>query len=82
LPTVIHGLTGLEFDKAGLQALSARVSNLSREFNLREGMTPADDTLPPRLVSEPLRTSGERLTQPELDSMIEDYYERRGWSRE
>ena len=82
LPKVIHGLTGLEFDKAGLQALSARVSNLSREFNLREGMTPADDTLPPRLVSEPLRTSGERLTQPELDSMIEDYYERRGWPRE
>jgi len=82
LPTVIHGLTGLEFDQAGLQALSARVSSLSREFNLREGMTPAADTLPPRLISEPLRTSGERLTQPELEGMLKDYYKRRDWPRE
>jgi len=79
LPTIIYGLTGLEIDKAGLQALSTRVSALTREFNLREGMTPADDTLPPRLVKEPLRSSGEHLTKAELESMIADYYERRGW---
>jgi len=81
LPTVIRGLTGLELDKAGLQELSARIANNIRAFNLREGMTAADDTLPRRLLEEPLQPSGERLTEAELDHMLNEYYERRGWER-
>jgi len=81
LPTVIKGLTGLEFDKEGLEALSARVANTIREFNLREGMSPDEDTLPKRFLEEPLEPSGERLTREELDLMLDDYYERRGWKR-
>jgi aldehyde:ferredoxin oxidoreductase len=79
LPVIIRGLTGLELDKAGLQALSARIANLIREYNLREGMTAADDTLPPRLLREALSPSGERLTEAELQTMLAEYYERRGW---
>jgi len=60
---------------------AARSLGRARQFNLREGMTPADDTLPPRLLNEPLRSSGERLTEKELKSMVADYYERRGWDR-
>jgi aldehyde:ferredoxin oxidoreductase len=79
LPVVIRGLTGLELDKAGLQALSARIADAIRAFSLREGMTAADDTLPPRFLREPLQPSGETLSEAELQHMLDEYYALRGW---
>ncbi len=81
LPVILRGLTGLELDQAGLRQLSARIADLIRQYNLREGMVPADDTLPTRLLQEPLQPSGETLTPAELQAMIDDYYARRGWPR-
>jgi aldehyde:ferredoxin oxidoreductase len=80
LPVVVRGLTGLDLDKAGLQALSARIAGAIRAFNLREGMTSADDTLPDRFFTEPLQPSGETLSRAELDKMLGEYYARRGWT--
>jgi aldehyde:ferredoxin oxidoreductase len=82
LPAIIRAVTGLELDKAGLQALSAGIADTIREYNLREGMTPADDTLPSRLLKEPLVPSGETLTAAELEAMVADYYSLRGWQTE
>lgn len=79
LPVVIRHLTGLDLDKAELQAMSARIANLIRRFSLREGMTPADDTLSKRLLREPLEPSGETLTEAELQQMLGEYYALRGW---
>jgi len=79
LPVVIRGLTGLELDKAGLQALSARIADVIRQYNLREGMVPADDTLPQRFLQEPLQPSGETLGEAELQQMLDEYYAVRGW---
>ena len=81
LPAIIHHLTGLELDRAGIEKMSLDIANLIREFNLREGMTPADDTLPPRLLNNALEDSGKRLTPAELQYMLDDYYTRRGWKR-
>lgn len=79
LPVIIRGLTGLELDKAGLQALSARIADTIRQYNLREGMVPADDTLPRRFLQEPLQPSSETLSEAELQRMVTEYYARRGW---
>lgn len=79
LPVIIRGLTGLELDKIGLQNLSARIADTIRQYNLREGMTPADDTLPVRFLREPLQPSGERLSEAELQRMVAEYYTLRGW---
>ncbi|MGB9722658.1 MAG: aldehyde ferredoxin oxidoreductase family protein [Chloroflexia bacterium] len=81
LPTVIRLLTGLEFDKAGLQALSQRIADAIRRYNLREGMSPADDTLPTRLLQEALPPGGDRLSEAELQRMVSEYYVLRGWER-
>jgi aldehyde:ferredoxin oxidoreductase len=81
LPVIIRGLSGLELDKAGLQALSARIADTIRQYNLREGMLPADDTLPRRLLEEPLQPSGETLSEAELQQMVTEYYALRGWDR-
>ncbi len=79
LPVVIRLLTGLELDRAGLQALSQRIADAIRRYNLREGMTPADDTLPARLLREALPPGGDRLSEEELERMVREYYALRGW---
>jgi aldehyde:ferredoxin oxidoreductase len=81
LTTIIRGLTGLEMDQARLKALSADIANAVRRYNLREGMTAADDTLPQRLLNKPLQPRGERLTADELERMLAEYYTLRGWER-
>jgi aldehyde:ferredoxin oxidoreductase len=56
---------------------------LKKVFNLREGWTRADDTLPARVLDEPLADgagAGERLTRTQLDLMIGGYYAARGWT--
>lgn len=79
LSVVIRGLTGLEMDQEALRALSARIANTVREYNLREGMTVEADTLPARLLREPLEPAGKSLSREELERMLQDYYALRGW---
>ncbi len=80
---LFRAATGLEMTAEELQRVGERVSNLKKAFNLREGWTRADDTLPPRIFDEPLPTGiakGTLLTREELATMIEGYYEARGWT--
>jgi aldehyde:ferredoxin oxidoreductase len=79
LGQVIFALTGLELDKSGLQRLAQQVTTKAREFNLREGMTPSDDSLPPRFHNEPLGPEGKVLTEAELRQMVDEYYALKGW---
>ena len=54
-------------------------------YNLREGWTPAEDTLPGRFLSEGLpdgASAGAVLPRERLLVMIQAYYEARGWDRE
>jgi aldehyde:ferredoxin oxidoreductase len=81
LGAVIGLMTGLDASKEALQAKASAISNMTRAFNLREGLTPADDALPKRLHEEPL-PSGKTLTSEELDFMLQDYYALRGWGKD
>lgn len=77
--------TGLEMTPEMLQKVGERVSNLKKAFNIREGWTRADDWLPDRFFEEPLPTgvaAGTVLTREELSTMIDGYYEARGWTPE
>ncbi|MFI5266006.1 MAG: aldehyde ferredoxin oxidoreductase family protein [Chloroflexota bacterium] len=68
-----------------LRQAGERITNLKKLFNVREGWRPADDTLPARVLTEPLPTgvaSGTTLTAPELQDMIASYYAARGWTPE
>ena len=57
-----------------------RLFDLKRLINHRFGITAADDTLPPRLLSEPLPTGSAAGVLPDLEAMLEEYYNRRGWT--
>jgi aldehyde:ferredoxin oxidoreductase len=57
-----------------------RVWNLERLFNLKAGLTAADDTLPERLRTVPAPSGTAKGKVSELDVMLPEYYELRGWS--
>jgi aldehyde:ferredoxin oxidoreductase len=78
---LLSSVTGWDVDAAELEATARRIVLAKRAFNVREGWTRADDDLPERLLSEPVRLGSGReaaLTREGLDSMIEGYYEARG----
>jgi aldehyde:ferredoxin oxidoreductase len=54
---------------------------LSGLFNLREGFTSKDDTLPPRFF-KPLPEGGSRNRIVHLEEMLTEYYRLRGWDSE
>jgi aldehyde:ferredoxin oxidoreductase len=59
-----------------------RLTNVARMWNLRAGFTRADDTLPERLMTEPLRTGaskGHVISPADRDFMLDEYYSLRGW---
>ncbi len=76
---VIKGVMGLELDKDGLQAIGRSISDNTRRFNLREGLTPEDDLLPPRFHNEPLPETDKVITKDQMGQMMSDYYQVRGW---
>ncbi len=59
-----------------------RTWNLERQFNLAAGLTRADDTLPKRLLEVPAPGGTAKGKVCELDIMLPEYYEARGWSKD
>ena len=82
LSRIIHMTTGLTWGKNEIQTMTQRIVSLCREFNLREGMTVEDESLPPRFHKEALPESGKVITEDELNRLIDDYYRLRGWKSE
>lgn len=85
MPWEFARTTRLQLQAQGsADARGARVQ-LERAFNVCEGFTRKDDTLPPRVVNEPIRegpSQGSLITREELDEMLDDYYEARGWDED
>ena len=69
-------ITGWETSSEELRRVGKRINNLRKAFNLREGWTRADDTLPPRIFED------SALSADELEGMIDGYYRARGWTPE
>ena len=53
-------VTGWDLDAAELRATAQRIVRAKRAFNLREGATAADDTLPARMLETPLELASGR----------------------
>ena len=82
---LVNALSGLDFTAEDITLCGERVNNAARIFNIREGLTRADDDLPARLKTEPLKDGGAKgayIPQEELDFMLDEYYKERGWTAE
>ncbi|MDW7739560.1 MAG: aldehyde ferredoxin oxidoreductase family protein [Bacillota bacterium] len=82
---MLEAATGEKYDVPKLIQLGERVWNQIRLFNLREGFTRADDTLPKRFTEEPLPEgpyASQRIPLKDLDVLLDEYYAVRGWDAE
>jgi len=80
---LINSITGWSMRPAELVKIGERAINICRAFNVREGFSRKDDILPERL-SDPLpdgQYKGQRISKEELASMLDNYYEIRGWDK-
>ena len=73
--------TGLKMFTGGFLDLGERSYNLERLYNLREGLTAKDDTLPKRLTRD-LQDPSNPGTRVPLEKMLPIYYKTRGWDAE
>ncbi len=78
LETALHAVTGQPSSQVDLKKIAKNIINMTRLFNLQEGLTPEDDRLPKRIHKEPLPT-GKSLTYEEMEYMLKDYYRLRDW---
>jgi aldehyde:ferredoxin oxidoreductase len=75
---MLASATGWELDLAEAMRIGERIWNLKRAFNVRLGLTAAHDRLP-KLLLEPLPDGGAAGNVPDLDLMLREYYDVRGW---
>jgi aldehyde:ferredoxin oxidoreductase len=77
-------VTGYEMTPEELSAAGERINTLARLINLREGLSRKDDTLPWKVMNQPIPddgpVKGAVVTQDELDLLLDDYYQSRGWT--
>ena len=72
-------------DNAYLAKVGERMFNLERAFNVREGFGRKQDTLPKRMLTEPLHTreaKGEGQIVSHQDEFLDKYYQLRGWTKD
>ncbi|MFQ6128715.1 MAG: aldehyde ferredoxin oxidoreductase family protein [Thermoplasmata archaeon] len=82
---LIEAATGLKYGRRKLEAVGKRVVDTERLFNVREGLTRKDDTLPKRYFDDPMPlglTKGHRIERKEFHAMLSRYYKLRGWNEE
>ena len=72
-------MTGMDMDANGLLALGERVYNLERYYNNQVGFGEGSDTLPKRFLELPADGQGSEGSLTELDQMLAEYYDVRGW---
>lgn len=79
---IVKITTGMDVDKAGLQQIAANIRDATRLFNLREGITHKDDTLPDRFFEEGIGPEKKVISREDFAKMKADYYEIRGWNEQ
>jgi aldehyde:ferredoxin oxidoreductase len=78
---MIRSATGWDVDEGELMRAGERISNIERMYNVREGLRREHDTLPERLLKEPLPDgpSAGGVLGKDFDLMVDELYEVCGW---
>jgi aldehyde:ferredoxin oxidoreductase len=79
---LITATTGMKIDPAELLKVGERIWNLQKLYNIKRGLGRKDDTLPARLLNEPLREGAPTGQVWRRDEMLDEYYALRGWDKE
>jgi aldehyde:ferredoxin oxidoreductase len=79
---LLSATTGMKIDTAGLLKVGERIWNLQKLYNIKRGLGRKDDTLPARLLNEPLKEGAPTGQVWRRDEMLDEYYTLRGWDKE
>lgn len=77
-----NAVTGASITSDEALQIGERIVNVERAFNVREGLTRKDDTLPDRMLKEPMPDGPAKGQVVRLDIMLDDYYRFRGWDKD
>jgi len=75
----LRAATGFDYTADEVMTCGDRIWTLERLFNLREGLTAAEDTLPSRLREEPIPSGPMKGKTSRVAEMVPEYYRLRGW---
>ncbi len=78
---ILNALTGWEFGPEDLLAAGDRSVNIKRAISNRLGVTREDDILP-EICLRPLDEGATAGIRPDLELMLKEYYQYRGWDWE
>jgi aldehyde:ferredoxin oxidoreductase len=83
---LIHYTTGMKLSKEDLMNIGERTYTIERMFNIREGFSRKDDTLPERYFKEPTpiglpMARGKKIDKEKFERMLDEYYEIHGWDK-
>lgn len=77
---MLSAVTGIDYTPKDIEVIGERIWNAERAFNvLSFGDGRKYDTLPPRLLKEPMPEGPAKGHVVELDKMLDEYYKVRGW---
>ena len=79
LPDVVSSLLGEPWSADDLKRAALRIMCQERLFNMREGISREDDSLPARLLNEPKPDGPAKGTVVPLEELKDDYYYAMGW---
>ena len=82
---LVNAATGRDYTVEKLKQVGERVWTIERLFNLREGFSRDDDTLPERLFDTPIHdgpSKGAVVNKEDFFNELEAYYALWGWSKD
>lgn len=79
---LLTATTGMKIDTAELLKAGERIWNLQKLYNIKRGFGRKDDTLPARLLNEPLKEGAPTGQVSRVPEMLDEYYTLRGWDKE
>jgi len=82
LAALLTAATGVPYSTEAFMKAGDRIWNLERLFNLGAGLSAKDDTLPPRVLKEPMPAGPCKGQVSKLGQMLPEYYQLRGWTKE
>lgn len=80
LVTQLKLATGVDYTEKSMMLAGERIFNLERLFNLKAGIARRDDTLPSRMLEEPMLKGQAERQVARLAEMLPEYYRLRGWN--
>ncbi len=82
LAALLSTATGVPYSTEEFMKAGDRIWNMERLFNLKSGLSAKDDTLPPRMLKDPMPAGPCKGEVNKLDKMLPEYYALRGWGKD